>query len=266
MGRFRRRFKRKGTWLPPRGSFFSTLNSTVGQQNNYIQFVNDNVTVSPNATPTNIFALPLLVDSPDPTLGENATAFSDYQTQTLAAEQSFGYLLNRIVGSLHIAVAPTVITENVKTPAVVAVTAGLMVRRVDEESPGSAAVGAVGTDPASLENIQDPWLWRRLWLLSPLGASTFSTDDLARPFANGVYNASNDFGTGAYNNCSVDVKSKRRVTKELRLFLDFTIRTIGWVPGVPSGDLGQVSFMGVFDYRCYGSIIPTQGNRRNATR
>lgn len=266
MGRFRRGFRRKrrGTWLPNVGSIYSTT-TTVGEQCSYIQFIVQPAHVGPNAGGT-VFSAAMQIDSPDPALTSGSAALGQYQLGTLAQEESFGYMLNRIVGTFVVAIAkPAVIEAGHFVPTLCVVTCGFMVRRIDQEDVETPVVGAQGSDPQSIENIQDPWLWRRSWLLTTnSGGAGLAPDDHAANFGAGDFVSSNSFGTGSYNTCNVDVKSRRRITKEERLFLSIGVRTFGFLPDSTSNL--DVDVLGFFDYRSYGSIITTQGNRRNAVR
>lgn len=266
--RFKRRRRRTGTWLPNIGSQFSILNSqTIGEQPSFIVF-NADFQVGPNApVGNNVLSFPLVVDSPDSTEGEPSTSIGDYQLQTLGKEESFGYLLQRIVGTCMLFQ-----TESAGTfvPAVTAVTAGIMVRRVNQELPELPAVNAADADPQVLQNIQDPWLWRRTWLFSPNDGATGAVGTPPRASGDGFGDFrercpnSNILTTGLYGTNTMDVKSKRVIKKEERLFMTISARAQGFQP---DSEVELHCFLGgVIDYRCYGKIITTQGNRRNAVR
>lgn len=267
--RFRnKRRRRTGTWLPVHGTLIDN-NSTVGQQANFIQFFVPDVSIGPGAL-TRVFSAALLTDAPDPALSAGATGITTYQLEQLSSSQSYGYLLQRVVGNLFCSAQfnSNIRTPDAKIPSLVLYTAGLMVRRVDQEAPEAPVVGAFGTDPQAIENIRDPWMWRRSWIFASnskpdLSAGIVSNDDAAAMFIQS-FGVANDGTTGLYGTSTVDVKSKRRVTQEERLFLDVGVRALGIASG--SSDTFKVDVMGVFDFRAFGKILTTQGNRRNATR
>lgn len=271
MRRFSKRRRRTGTWLPVHGTLIDDA-STVGEQANFIQFFVPDVPVGPGST-GRVFSAALLVDAPDPGLTGTAATITDYQLEQLSKAQSFGYRLERLVGTFHASCAwdtQVIATPpgGGKLPSLVLMTAGLMIRRIDEEQPEVPVVGFQGTDPQSIENIRDPWMWRRSWVFSPSirglpGAGLTSASDAALMF-NSAFGSANDGMTGLYNTSTVDVKTKRRVTQEERLFLDVGVRALGIASG--STDTFLTNVCGVFDYRAFGRMLTTQGNRRNATR
>ncbi len=236
----RRRFRRKrsGIWLPVVGSEY-TVNpnslgyTTVGSQSDFIQFFVDPLDCGP-AGPRSVFSIPLVVDNPNPELG--AAVVSDYPkyiTQQLSEEESFGYFLRRVVGNIYVCPGRSLAQTATGTPAGVIIGAGLMVRRIDPENPAQPVLGQADTDPLAIENIQDPWMWRRTWVLTPPLQDSATTgfplsDDLIGNAAGTPFNGANTTQTGMYNNCSVDVKSRRKVAREERLFLDVTARALGF--------------------------------------
>lgn len=271
---FRRKRRRKPVqWLPPIGQQFNTSGAgtptDVASQNAAVTLTVPLLVVSP-AGPDNVQEFPLTIaDNPDAFLSGAAAAFGAYQAQNLADVQGFGYSLRRIVGCLEVAVAPAENGQNI-TPSVVAVTAGLIVRRIASDNPNQSQMAAVSSsqvNPQRLDNATDPWLWRRTWLMSPGNAgptpSAPSADDGWSQFA-GVYQPSNSVFTGMNKTASIDVKGRRVVKDEERLFLNVGVRPVGINPA--SVDNFEIAFGLYFDYRILATTFVAKSNRRNASR
>lgn len=178
-------------------------------------------------------------------------------SSTLADIEQSGYRLRRIVGKLDFFVQQIAADANAATQ--ILVTAGFMVRRSDAATgislaalQPSAALGT-GLNPANLENIQDPWIWRRSWLLSNrLG---LDPNGLEMPTNNMSY------GGGNLDGPHVDAKTARIVGPEERLYFSVTCEGIN---GVSQGAPAAIVLIG--DLRVLASMKTTVGNRRNASR
>lgn len=273
-----RRFRRKPRvlWLQNIGTPDWDDNVLLGENPAYID-ADVGVTLGAGRTPT--INIPLLTDGPawgrtGPGYpgGLTTTGFGSaiWQHETLASMQQYGYRLRRIVGKLHISVAtgvnPPTIPLNV---AGMRVTAALIVRKVDPETGVSTTftATAAGVNTQSLENIRDPYIWRRSWTLpnssalgliagtNNVGATELAQEILQFPPNTASYGSVADGG-------NVDQKTARNVGPDERLFLDISCRNILVDDGVPT-DWSVGVF---FDYRVLGSLRSHLGNRRDASR
>lgn len=249
--RKRRRFK--GIWLPP-----SPVNSIAGQ-------VTGGLIASPsaNAIKSGTLAIPgalgfgavrdsaLVGDlNSELVVGEGALAVAGYQSGTMA-DLSFGYSLRRIVGKFACFIEQDNVADDVAGTFVI--TAGIIVRRVDENGD------PVENDlfPDSYEAWRDPWVWRRSWVLQNAGATPGAVggwQNCIAPAANWQYGSVAD---GPH----VDQKTRRTIKSEERLFLD--------VSGIAlNGSEEQITTAVnyVYDFRFFGRVFSSAGNRGNAAR
>lgn len=177
---------------------------------------------------------------------------------TLADIQSSGYRLRRVVGKLILIVLQD---EAVTGPTIFKVSAGMMVRRVDDGGISTAANVGANQDEISVSNMQnfaDPWLWRRSWVMSNKTPGALAIDP-----SSAVLPGSNIFGYGGsvHESSHVDAKTARVIGPEERLFLDISVEGVN---GNAQDDPGAILVVG--DLRVLGSLKTTSGNRRNSTR
>lgn len=162
------------------------------------------------------------------------------------------WLLQRLVGKLHIRVASgsneAQNDQNYFWPFV-RVAAGFFVARSDDESQGPDLYD-YEFDPFALDNIQNPWIWRRTWILRN---PRFAANDY--PVAGYDFPVSNMFVPGTFDGPHIDSKVKRRVRREERLW--FTYAGIGW-NGTQTQVIGesvkQPTVAGHLDLRIFGSL------------
>lgn len=183
------------------------------------------------------------------------------QATSLADLEQSGYRLRRIVGKL--------VFQMLQGAAVAAgdvniaiVTAGFIIRRIDQQDLTGRSLAAVlgGTGDelsvANLDNIADPWIWRRSWVLADVVNSTaVDVNATAFPLSNTQY------GGGVLDGPHIDAKVARVVGPEERLF--FCVTTEG-INGQPQGNPGAVLLLS--DLRVLASMRNQVGNRRNASR
>lgn len=236
----RRRTRPKVVWLP------TTNANSVDPTSNY-QFAAatfDEDVAGGGA----LIELPLVIDNQDPlTPGKS-----------LADIEDSGYRLRRIVGKVWCFIAQTRLGGS--TPSLEVVTAGFIVRRVDPQTGASLAVLADPTfdqiDPSLIENIGDPWIWRRSWIMAN------NTGITGRPSPG--QNFADQYPGGIAEGPHVDQKTARRVGPEERLFLDVSVTVI--LPTSAGPPNPQSSLVVITDLRVLGSMITSAGNRRNASR
>lgn len=242
--------KRRGLWLPP--DPFGT-------------FVAADLVI---ATPSANIIKEIFINLPNAKgLGSNDTyaLVGDYNEEEIAgggstsgttastlADLTFGYSLQRLVGKLFLSVDQRNVDDNATSTW--AVTAGVIVRRVDQD--GNPVV--LDRFPDSYENNRDPWVWRRQWLLQNAGATAGGTVQWG--FAGGIP-LSNMYGPGLLDGPHVDQKTARTVKSEERLFLEISTLALDG-----SSDQTTSLCRGAFDFRFFGRVFQSAGNRNNASR
>ena len=126
------------------------------------------------------------------------------------------------------------------------VTAGFFVSRNIDSIQGEPDLDYDEYDPMFLDNITNPWIWRRSWILSnPEG--NVVRDDF--PIANSNY-------VGDASGPHIDSKVKRRILREQRLF--FALTAVGW-----DGERREVQSLGpsqgeihaYLDLRIFGKMM-----------
>lgn len=252
----RKRRKAKVIWLPSDiNNRLATAPSpaTIGTQSQTIIAV---FTANPlGATPVTA-EIPIVKDF----AGGGIASFITDPNSTLSDLENSGYRLRRIVGKLNF-----IVNQNVATiagdPTQFLVTAGFIIRRIDPNLGTSlASVGAAGLDinVTTFDNIMDPWIWRRSWLLADqsVAATALNPSAAVTPGSN-----MQSYAGGNSDGPHVDAKTARVVGPEERLFLSVTVEGID---GAAQGAPGAVLLVG--DLRVLGSMRSSVGNRRNASR
>lgn len=196
-------------------------------------------------------------------------------TNSLADIERSGYRLRRVVGKIFI-FYPASSVINIGLGGVVAVTAGLMVRREDNLT-GLSLAATAGTQEFAVDatrNIMDPWAWRRTWIVGDPGENfirpnsnpftAISQNAAATQFVNtGIPGTNFGHGPALGDGPHIDAKTARIVGPEERLFLDFTARCL---MGNASTVSNVVNIQIAFDVRILASMRSTVGNRKNANR
>lgn len=247
-----RRKKPRVVWLPSTNANSIDTANPGGRQSNFQRFELD--LVSPAAIG-------------DFVVGEIALVIDDVQDPLAAGNPSLsdiegsGYRLRRIVGNIFCAFNQVANA----TVGVVAVTAGIIVRQVDPKTALSLAQStgqAAQLAPGEIQNISDPWIWRRTWLLTNI----LSTDvPVSSAFSTQVF-AGRNYGQqsgSASQGSYIDAKTARVIGPEHRLFLDVEMQAISPGTGLAQEN-AEVSVL--TDLRVLGSLRSTTGNRRNASR
>jgi len=237
-----RRNKPRVVWLPPSPSGQIGQNPSPSNFKEFFVSIVGPVTLGDFA----IGEIPIVLD-------DNNTA--NAAVNTLSDLENSGYRLRRIVGKvwLEYLQIPAAVAD---IPNSVAVTAGLIVRRVDPITGTSLsatnAAGAALTSPTQAENITDPWIWRRSWVF-------VNNANLGVDQAQGL--ARNDiFGSGGVaDGPHIDQKTARIVGPEERLFLDVGVLAL-------DAAAFDADVRVICDLRVLASMRVSSGNRRNASR
>lgn len=240
-----RRKSPRVAWLPPTNAF-SIDDDGVSNWNTFIMDV-----TQAGLGSADVAEVPLVLDGQADPLAAS-TSLADVQFNS--------YRLRRIVGKVYFLLQ----SDDNGAASLLGVTAGIIVRRVDEATQASIASGTpdstdlIGPDRA--RNTQDPWIWHRNWILSDaqLGFDT-STD-----WSNSGQIAATNYahGPAAVDGPHVDQKTARIIGPEERLFMDVSA-TILQTRGISATPKKLQCF---YSFRILGSMRVNSGNRRNASR
>lgn len=249
--RFGRR-KPKVLWLPVIGTQRGSA-ATAGEQYGG-QFFAGDLLLGANHNPTVQF--PVVIDDVPPDIvGSLAT----WQSATLLENIQAGYRLRRIVGKCHVGASLATGGQPATRSACVSVTAGFIVRRVDQG--GLSLANSIDTLSSQTINANsDPYIWRRNWLLGTGVADPGALEaTVALPHTTALYGGGNADGP------HIDQKTARIVGPEERLFFE-----VSFISGLQLTGQDEVEeTVRVFihlDARFLASLKPGAGNRRNASR
>lgn len=221
-GRTRRR-RTNVSWLPGYGSEIGTFSSSVRIFG----------TVVPNDGAHSGTIIPVTWDEP---LDPSTVTLSD---ASLADFVGSAYTIKRIVGKISCFVGLQTVGTDDAIPAMVA-GAGWFVARADRSSPNVPAGTFEEYDVLSDENLMEPWMWRRTWLLG-------APDNLVTGLSAGGNNFTN---RSALDGPSFDVRVKRRVDDDHRLY--FTVSNHALVDYSALNQPNQITW--VLDYRLLGTV------------
>lgn len=174
---------------------------------------------------------------------------------TLSDIENSGYRLRRIVGDVWVAVNQ--LAEN--TPPTIFCSAGLMVLRVRPET-GLPLDSNDHYGVNNAENVMDPWIWERSWLLS----NKLSTGPIAPiGFQEASLGTANSVLGGNADGTHIDQKTARVIGPEERLFLILS-STVAQTAGQQEDIIVGIQWF--WKLRCLASMRVSVGNRRNASR
>lgn len=208
----RRKRRSGGAWLPvlPTDIF--------GNGSQLVSFTDGFATFDPGLPPVGTqpdafpLAIPLTMDE-TPRQESGAThTLRDYV-------EGQDYVLKRVVGKVWMAITEPIDGGNVQRAICCA---ALAVLPVKDDNANTPDLDPAEYDPLRSENIQQPWLWRRTWILSD---NYSNAGTIHYPHSTGDYGSVADGG-------HVDTKgTARRITKEQRTFIVFAARCLQPVTG-----------------------------------
>lgn len=226
MRRFRR--KRGGAWLPVNPTY-------VGENPNGKTYTDFDLEWTLGA-----------VDIGDDTLLAVPLALDDTQVEDNNPEASMRdfvegqeYLLNRVVGKVFASMIQSDTAEVYQT----LVTAAMCVLPTE---PGENApnLGGIDWNPVLAKNAQEPWLWRRQWMLGNQQIPS-TTDTYIWPTNTAEYGSMSDGG-------HIDSRVKRRITREHRLFFIGCATAIAVRTDIGEPDASAVRM--IYDVRLNGAM------------
>lgn len=202
-----------------------------------------------------------LVQTEIPVVLDAQQSVSQNPDPSLSDIENSGYRLRRIVGKFWCEFGQAAPTGLNTGPASAILTAGLIVRRADDNSGQSmsALARAESVNPLLIENTGDPWIWRRSWTLGNNNvASVNPSGDNPVQF----FPTTNFGGLSVADGPHIDQKTARLIANEERLFLSVGIMVLG--EGLELITTGTLAWW--TDMRVLGSLKTSIGNRRNASR
>jgi len=150
MGRFRRR-KPAVAWLP-----HVQHNAQAPQVGWWISSFT--VAAAQNTIGTSIFTM--LPDYPAEAIRQAG------DLPSLADFEGSAYRLRRIVGKLFIGLDQTITQAPDSRPKNALIGAGFIILKVDENTGAPINPTANSYSPLDNNNLRDPWIWRRTWMLT----------------------------------------------------------------------------------------------------
>lgn len=232
--RFRKR-RNTGIWLPVLGT---EPNEATSSHVRSVILALDSDAVYANGENA---VISMLVDTP-----KNRTSVGP--TSDISEVVGNEYFLSRLVGKINIGVdqqSDTIDpTGGIPTRSnwAVQVFAGFFIAQADDNSPtlaiGEATNDGINYQVDGVDNIRQPWIWRRSWLLQPAYLKEGRTGWFIGQQVNSIasqpdgnnfpiwdYPSNNgSYGTSSFDGAHFDQKTKRRVRQEDRLWLGITAR------------------------------------------
>lgn len=196
----------------------------------------------------------------------SAQAQSDPNAKTLRdIIQGNEWRLRRIVGKAFI--HATQGTQGASGGTLADVALGFIVVKTDDDGGPTTDFGVV--NPLVQDSMEDPWIWRRRWLLQPAGQhfpTVPNTGDLRNNY-NYIQYPSTTAGYGSVmDGPHIDAKIGRRIHRSERLYSVLAARK--WNPNIGTGTpIVDFRVTCLLDYRILGSLGGSSyGNRGNTSR
>lgn len=244
----RRRRRPNVSWLP-------ILPTGVGydQQVQLVSISHISLTVKSNGL-IDTFLQAVTYDTPP------EQALASLQVQSLADYEGSAYRLRRIVGKCFLGMSQRIPDVDQSELRGAVVTAGFIVLKCNEET-GNPLATADQYTPQAEDNIRDPWIWRRTWMLSNSYGNTDSnvqnTIWSEFPRTNAEYGSMSD---GPH----IDQKTGRVVMPDERLYFVASCYAADESPfAIPP--IHDCYIEGRLDIRLVASMRKAT-NRRNASR
>jgi len=175
------------------------------------------------------------------------------------------WFLKRIVGKFFAGATSDEVDSPAEFHGLLDVAFGFIVCKTDDN--GDPTTDFSTTNPLARASMNDPWIWRRRWLLNPftsgfVGGNPGGTVDTRDTY--GFLNfPSTTAGFGsAVDGPHIDQKTARRIHREERLFA--VVAASRFSNFVDTQDM-QLDYL--LDYRLLGTLAPrSAGNRGNTSR
>lgn len=241
MARFRRR-KPAVQWLP------LTVTNVVSAGGVRGNFYADSFTIPPLFGARSSQMYTIIPDYPASAIRQAN------QIPSLGDWEGSAYRLRRIVGKVFAGMEQNIPPQGSTYPMACLLTVAYEIIRVDEAA-GAPLRAADAYSPQDLDNIQDPFIWRRSWVLT----NDFGGNAQAQPFWQWAPRGTPDYGS-AWDGPHIDARTARRVSDEERLIALVSCTNISGDADLAGG--GRI----VLETRALASALRPAGNRRNASR
>lgn len=241
MVRGRRRRGSRYTWLPTLGGI---KDNGSGSRYGTSYFGGDIAVDSAAFGSTDLYVTPIV---PDATVFPDGSGAGGETLRDFTEGQD--WLCKRVVGKLSVGAAQI---ASGLTPPYIIVGAGIFAGRADDQNQNIPDTNNDEIDPLGSENVRQPWMWRRTFLLTN-ASSTFASEFYWTHLDNGSFGVLADTQT-------VDTKGvSRRIRREQRLW--FVLNAYGMSNFEATNDStwltkGHIHFL--FDYRVLGAMRKSQ--------
>lgn len=237
----RRKRQNRGLWFP---TFGETWNSGDGQYTEAC-WENQDTPLQPAdqyGAVSNLQVRPLTFDYTNNGPPAATTSLRD-------VVEGQDWLCQRIVGKFNAVYAYGNSDPSVDWIAV-KVALGIFVARSKDLAEAQPDLDPEEMDPFAAANIQDSWMFRRTWILQNC-ASSYYTNPLGGP-GNIQFPATIASYGSVLDGPHIDVKSKRRIDREHRLWAVVAVRGfgLGFTDTLEDPQVGSLHFH--FDYRIHG--------------
>lgn len=246
--RFRRRTSR-GTWFPTLGTKFVVDDTSYNDAS--FSDVSESVSTS---RADGVFGNPQIVIpvTHDFTQIQGISAGTTTEVSLRDVVEGQTWRLDRIVGHITVAtfgIGNTLQPDTDEYWANLQIGAGFFLGRAIENDQAFPDLSSSEMDPLAAQNIQNPWIWRRTWILcNPYSRNPADFDPGGIP-------QSNQGIQGPTTGPSIDSKVKRKIPREYRLW--FVIGALGWNGNqisVNPANLDQPGFKFNLDIRIFGKM------------
>jgi len=251
---YRRRRKPRVVWLPIVGNQVADI----PEQEHWVNGPSGVLQVP--GTGAIIFdQVPITFDYSDSASNEQGSFERSLQDLT----SGNAYRLRRIVGKIHAAAAPQASIDAQWTN--VELSCGFIVNRTDPSgNPLTTFTSGLEASPLSQDAGEDPWIWRRKWILSPtpwvdIGGGALPALLAAVPY--GTYPTTTAGYGSVADGPHIDQKTARVISQQERLFF--------WIAGRSQFENTPNTTVNIawnLDVRLLASLRMNIGNRRNASR
>lgn len=162
------------------------------------------------------------------------------------------WFLKRIVGKLAIACCTrSTATDGDTSWPNVLVGAGFFVAKAEDNNPEQPDLEVQEYDPLGSENVRQPWIWRRTYVLTDSNITTPGGNPTRYP----VFTTNNLLLASGLDGPHIDAKTARRIRREERLWFVTTMTPFHYASdsgGSVSASTMQVSVN--LDYRILGAM------------
>lgn len=207
---------------------------------------NNNKTVRPAQGVAGLQIGPLVPDTTfqyDGSSGTGQESFADLA-------QGADWICKRIVGKAHLwAIGSTSAVPTSAWGRVLA-TLGIFVARAEDAAPANPDLDDMEMDPQDLQNLRNPWMFRRTWtFINPRCSDTGN----AAVYGPQLF-TDNQFAGSIQAGPHIDIKVARRIRKEERLWYAFSVIPADVGLTTVSGTIAsQMTIEGQIDLRFLGA-------------